>query len=76
MSKDNISVEYSKLLCQDEDCCGRPGKPDQYLKVQTVDNGVGSYIIFETERWAITDKDEWIALWDNHIESMLKEANK
>jgi hypothetical protein len=71
-----ITVEYSKLLSQEEDTSGRPNVTDQYLKVQTVDNGSGSYIVIETERWAIDDKEEWIALWDKHIEPMLKEVNK
>jgi len=71
-----ITVEYSKLLSQEEDTSGRPNVTDQYLKVQTVDNGAGSYIVIETERWAIDDKEEWIALWDKHIEPMLKEVNK
>ena len=69
-----ITVEYSKLLSQEEDTSGRLNVTDQYLKVQTVDNG--SYIVIETERWAIDDKEEWIALWDKHIEPMLKEVNK
>ena len=71
-----ITVEYSKLLSQEEDTAGRPNVTDQYLKVQTIDNGSGSYIVIETERWAIDDKEEWIALWDKHIEPMLKEVNK
>ena len=71
-----ITVEYSKLLSQEEDTSGRPNVTDQYLKVLTVDNGSGSYIVIETERWAIDDKEEWIALWDKHIEPMLKEVNK
>ena len=71
-----ITVEYSKLLSQEEDTSGRPNVTDQYLKVQTVDNGSGSYIVIETERWAIDDKEEWIALWDKHVEPMLKEVNK
>jgi len=71
-----ITVEYSKLLSQEEDTSGRPNVTDQYLKVQTIDNGSGSYIVIETERWAITDKEEWIALWDKQIEPMLKEVNK
>jgi len=71
-----ITVEYSKLLSQEEDTAGRPNITDQYLKVQTIDNGSGSYIVIETERWAIDDKEEWIALWDKHIEPMLKEVNK
>jgi beta-lactamase superfamily II metal-dependent hydrolase len=71
-----ITVEYSKLLSQEEDTSGRPNVTDQYLKVQTIDNGSGSYIVIETERWAIDDKEEWIALWDKHIEPMLKEVNK
>jgi len=71
-----ITVEYSKLLSQEEDTSGRPNVTDQYLKIQTIDNGSGSYIVIETERWAIDDKEEWIALWDKHIEPMLKEVNK
>jgi hypothetical protein len=71
-----ITVEYSKLLSQEEDTAGRPNITDQYFKVQTVDNGSGSYIVIETERWAIDDKEEWIALWDKHIEPMLKDVNK
>jgi hypothetical protein len=71
-----ITVEYSKLLSQEEDTSGRPNITDQYLKIQTIDNGSGSYIVIETERWAIDDKEEWIALWDKHIEPMLKEVNK
>ena len=71
-----ITVEYSKLLSQEEDTAGRPNVTDQYLKVQTIDNGSGSYIAIETERWAIDDREEWIALWDKHIEPMLKEVNK
>ena len=71
-----ITVEYSKLLSQEEDTAGRPNISDQYLQVETVDNGSGSYIVIETERWAIDDKEEWIALWDKHIEPMLKEVNK
>jgi hypothetical protein len=71
-----ITVEYSKLLSQEEDTSGRPNVTDQYLKVQTVDNGSGSYIVIETKRWAIDDREEWIALWDKYIEPMLKEVNK
>jgi len=69
-----ITVEYSKLLSQEEDTSGRPNVTDQYLKVQTIDNGSGSYIVIETERWAIDEKEEWIALWDKHIEPMLKKV--
>jgi len=71
-----ITVEYSKLLEQEEDTAGRSEHSHQYLKIQTVDNGAGSYIVIETERWAIDDKEEWIALWDKHIEPILKEVNK
>jgi len=72
-----ITVEYSKLLSQEEDTSsGRPNGTYQYLKVQTVDNGSGSYIVIETERWAVDDREEWIALWDKQIEPMLKEVNK
>ena len=71
------AIEYSKLLSQEEDTSsGRTNETYQYFKVQTVDNGSGSYIVIETERWAIDDKEEWIALWDKHIEPMLKEVNK
>ena len=69
-----ITVEYSKLLSQEEDTAGRLNITDQYLKVQTIDNCSGSYIVIETERWAIDEKEEWIALWDKHIEPMLKKV--
>jgi hypothetical protein len=41
-----------------------------------VSNGCASYIVIETERWAIDDREDWIALWDKHIEPMSQEVNK
>jgi len=77
MTKDTITVvELSKLLEQEEDTGGRSEHTHQYLKLETVDNGAGSYIVIQSERWAIDDKEEWIKVWDKHIEPMLKEVNK
>jgi hypothetical protein len=77
MTKDNINtVEMTKLLEQEEDTAGRSGHSHQYLKLETVDNGAGSYIVIGTERWAIDDREEWIKIWDKHIEPLLKEVNK
>jgi hypothetical protein len=76
MSKDVITVtEYTKQLSQEEDCCGRNGHEYQYLNLKTMDNGAGHYLVFDTERWAVDDRDDWIKLWDTHIEPMLKDLN-
>jgi hypothetical protein len=77
MNKELITVtEYTKQLSQEEDTCGRSGHEYQYLNLKTMDNGAGYYLVFDTERWAVDDREEWIKLWDKHIEPMLKELNE
>jgi hypothetical protein len=68
-------TEYTKQLSQEEDSCGRPNEIHQYLDIETTNNGAGYYAVIKTERWAIDDREEWIKLWDNHIEPILKEVN-
>jgi hypothetical protein len=69
-------TEHTKQLSQEEDSCGRSNEGYQYLTLKTMDNGAGHYLVIETERWAFDDREDWIKLWDNHIEPMLKEVNK
>ena len=76
MNKEPEVVALTKELCQEEDTSGRPNEEHQFLKIETVSNGCASYIAIETERWAITDKEEWYALWNKQIEPILKEVNK
>lgn len=54
-----VSVKHT--FEQDEDCCGRPDALHQLLDVKTFDGGGGSYLVLTTERWAISDVDEFAA---------------
>lgn len=76
MNKEKEVVALTKEVCQEEDTNGRSNEKHQFLKIETVSNGCASYIVIETERWAIDDREDWIALWDKHIEPMSKEVNK
>jgi len=69
-------TEHTKQLSQEEDSCGRSNESYQYLDLKTMDNGAGHYLVIKTDRWAFDDREDWIKLWDNHIEPMLKEVNE
>ena len=50
--------EKSITYTQENDCCD-PSELGQQLILKTQDGGGGSYVVIETERWAIDDIDEF-----------------
>jgi hypothetical protein len=49
-------------LTQEPDCCD-PSEDDQILNIEVCDGGDGEYYIIHTERWAIDDLGELLALF-------------
>lgn len=67
----NIEVEsIVKTLMQKPDSCSDTDDY-QYIKLSTADAGGGKYICVATEKWSVDSRDEWIKLWDNHIQCMI-----
>jgi len=54
---EEISITYT----QEEDGCDESNK-FQELKIFTNDAGEGKYIVFETERWALDNIEELVAV--------------
>lgn len=63
-SESNVAVD-DVVINYTQD--GDTENPDdtQQLKVRTVNNGMARYIVFETERWAISNVDELIAVLED-----------
>ena len=53
-------------LCYSEGDCD--DSTEQWLEIETINNGQAIFIRVKTERWAVSDKEEWIALWDKFIQ--------
>lgn len=67
--------KVTKTFVEERDCCAKSTLPDfNELKVTTVDNGTGKYLVISTKRWAL-DEDS-IEDFVKELRSMLKEANK
>lgn len=49
--------EISVIYTQEADCCS---EEPQQLKVFTANNGLESFLVFETQRWAIDDIQDLI----------------
>ena len=47
---------------QEEDSAGRPFENFQIITLSTHDAGGGRYIVIETERWAVDNAEELLAL--------------
>ena len=63
-----------KMYSEDRDCGANSALPEfNALKLKTVNNGIGSYVVIETARWAV-DEDSLEQLF-LEIKNMLKEAN-
>jgi hypothetical protein len=54
----NIGGEAQVSFEQEADCCSENGQ--QHLHVRFKDGGGGSYIVLETEEWAIDSPEEFI----------------
>lgn len=52
------------VFSQEPDCCDPHQNDDQRLEVRVIDVGDGHYFVLKTERWAICDADELVALLD------------
>lgn len=50
-------VERVLTYDQDKDCCDSVSAICQLLTIRTQDGGGGSYVVIETDRWAI-DRDD------------------
>lgn len=67
--------KITKVFVDDKDTSAKSSLPElNTLKVKTVCNGVGSYIVLETKRWAV-DEESLDKLF-LELRSILKEANK
>lgn len=62
--------EKSITYTQESDCCS-PKDLGQQLVVKTQDGGGGSYIVLETERWAIDKTD--IDKFSQALKDLLKD---
>lgn len=63
-----------KMYCEDRDCGANINLPEfNVLKLKTVSNGIGNYVVIKTARWAV-DEDSLEQLF-LEIRNMLKEAN-
>lgn len=70
MKTEKIEKTYS----EDRDCGASRNLPEfNILKLETVSNGIGNYVVIETARWAV-DEDSLEQLF-LEIRNMLKEAN-
>lgn len=50
-------VGKSAEFTQEQDCCGPVNDPNQYLHVETMDGGNGSYLVIKTQRWALDPEE-------------------
>lgn len=67
--------KVTKTFFEERDCCGKSTLPDfNEIKVTTVDNGTGKYLVISTKRWAL-DEDS-LEDFIKELRNMLKEANK
>lgn len=57
-------VPVNWTYIQPEDCCGRTRESEQSINIKIEDGGAGSYVVFETDRFAF-DFDELIKLAKN-----------
>ena len=70
MKPDKIVKTYS----EDRDSGASVDLPEfNVLKLKTISNGIGNYVVIETARWAV-DEDNLEKLF-LEIRNMLKEAN-
>ena len=54
----NLKATYT----QEEDSAGRPFEELQSITLETRDAGGGSYLVIETERWAVDSTEELLTL--------------
>ena len=50
-------VGITEIYEQDEDCCGRADETGQDITISTHNGGGGSYVVIQTERWAMEAGD-------------------
>lgn len=64
----------TKLFVEDRDTGAKSSLPEfNQLRVKTVDNGIGKYLVIKTERWALDEENlEELFL---ELRNMLKGAN-
>ena len=67
--------KITKVFVEDKDTSAKSSLPEiNTLKAKTVCNGVGTYVVISTKRWAV-DEESLESLFLG-LRSMLKEANK
>lgn len=78
MNESSVKLYESKdTWTQDNDCCDDQSCGQQLI-VQTQDGGGGSFIVLETQRWAIDadDIDKFCAMLKSTIERVEKSELK
>lgn len=69
-----IPYKIVKTFTEERDTSAPLGLPEfNQLRVKTINNGTGSYLVLETKRWAL-DEDNLAELF-TQLTAMLKEAN-
>lgn len=66
--------EITKVYAEERDCGASTFLPEfNQLRVRTVNNGIGSYLVIDTQRWALDDDNlEELFL---ELRNLLREVN-